>query len=285
MDIINGFLKMFSKEEEKPLNLELEEKLKQKNLSEGLSKLIVIIAMHSNQDVRLSKYLDDPKLTLDDLKAHNNLIELIKQTGFNESFINNIIGIVPSEGGNGIGKSEIALILFFKNAAKSKKHKNENKSGDIDIDGNIIEIKSSYARFPGKGIGRGGNIQKLFSYLDKTYDIPRVPHLSEYIKNIYNLTQDKELFLKDINFKLNNIYPNSDINVTPDNLSNLKNILILKYISSYVNAKQSDYYLLVSSNTNNYNIYSGDELKVKAVNGDINFTAITPSSSYPQLKL
>lgn len=283
MGIINKFLKIVFEEKEKPLNLELEEKLKQKNLSESLSKLIVIIAMHSNQDVKLSKYLDDPKLTLDDLKTHNNLIELIKQTGFNESFINNIIGIVPSEGGNGIGKSEIALILFFKNATKAKKQK--NKSGDIDINGNIIEIKSSYARFPGKGIGRGGNIQKLFSYLDKTYDTPRVSHLSEYIKNIYNLTQDKELFLKDINFKLNNIYPNSDIIITHDNLNNIKNVLILKYISSYVNAKQSDYYLLISSNTNNYNVYNGDELKAKAIKGDINFTAITPSSSYPQLKL
>ena len=280
MDIINRFLKTFSKKEKKSLNLELKEKLKLKNLSESLSKLIVIIAMHSDQDVKLSKYLDDPKLTLDDLKVNTNLVELIKQTGFNEEFINNIIGIVPSESGNGIGKSEMALILFFKNAAKSKKYK-----GDININGNIIEIKGSYARFPGKGIGRGGNIQKLFSYLDKTYEIPRVLHLSEYIKNIYNSTSDKELFLKDINFKLNNIYPNSDINVTPNNLNNLKNILILKYVSSYINIKQSDYYLLISSNTNNYNIYNGDELKAKAIKGNINFTAITPSSSYPQLKL
>ena len=280
MDIINRFLKTFSKKEKKSLNLELKEKLKLKNLSESLSKLIVIIAMHSDQDVKLSKYLDDPKLTLDDLKVNTNLVELIKQTGFNEEFINNIIGIVPSESGNGIGKSEMALILFFKNAAKSKKYK-----GDININGNIIEIKGSYARFPGKGIGRGGNIQKLFSYLDKTYEIPRVLHLSEYIKNIYNSTLDKELFLKDINFKLNNIYPNSDINVTPNNLNNLKNILILKYVSSYINIKQSDYYLLISSNTNNYNIYNGDELKAKAIKGNINFTAITPSSSYPQLKL
>ena len=280
MDIINRFLKTFSKKEKKSLNLELKEKLKLKNLSESLSKLIVIIAMHSDQDVKLSKYLDDPKLTLDDLKVNTNLVELIKQTGFDEEFINNIIGIVPSESGNGIGKSEMALILFFKNAAKSKKYK-----GDININGNIIEIKGSYARFPGKGIGRGGNIQKLFSYLDKTYEIPRVLHLSEYIKNIYNSTSDKELFLKDINFKLNNIYPNSDINVTPNNLNNLKNILILKYVSSYINIKQSDYYLLISSNTNNYNIYNGDELKAKAIKGNINFTAITPSSSYPQLKL
>ena len=280
MDIINRFLKTFSKKEKKSFNLELKEKLKLKNLSESLSKLIVIIAMHSDQDVKLSKYLDDPKLTLDDLKVNTNLVELIKQTGFNEEFINNIIGIVPSESGNGIGKSEMALILFFKNAAKSKKYK-----GDININGNIIEIKGSYARFPGKGIGRGGNIQKLFSYLDKTYEIPRVLHLSEYIKNIYNSTSDKELFLKDINFKLNNIYPNSDINVTPNNLNNLKNILILKYVSSYINIKQSDYYLLISSNTNNYNIYNGDELKAKAIKGNINFTAITPSSSYPQLKL
>ena len=280
MDIINRFLKTFSKKKEKLFNLELKEKLKLKNLSESLSKLIVIIAMHSDQDVKLSKYLDDPKLTLDDLKVNTNLVELIKQTGFNEEFINNIIGIVPSESGNGIGKSEMALILFFKNAAKSKKYK-----GDININGDIIEIKGSYARFPGKGIGRGGNIQKLFSYLDKTYEVPRVSHLSEYVKKIYNLTSDKELFLKDINFKLNNIYPNSDINVTPDNLNNLKNILILKYVSSYINIKQSDYYLLISSNTNNYNIYNGNELKAKAVKGNINFTAITPSSSYPQLKL
>ena len=280
MDIINRFLKTFSKKKKKSFNLELKEKLKLKNLSESLSKLIVIIAMHSDQDVKLSKYLDDPKLTLDDLKVNTNLVELIKQTGFDEEFINNIIGIVPSESGNGIGKSEMALILFFKNAAKSKKYK-----GDININGNIIEIKGSYARFPGKGIGRGGNIQKLFSYLDKTYEIPRVLHLSEYIKNIYNSTSDKELFLKDINFKLNNIYPNSDINVTPDNLNNLKNILILKYVSSYINIKQSDYYLLISSNTNNYNIYNGNELKAKAIKGNINFTAITPSSSYPQLKL
>jgi hypothetical protein len=280
MDIINRFLKIFSKKKKKSFNLELKEKLKLKNLSESLSKLIVIIAMHSDQDVKLSKYLDDPKLTLDDLKVNTNLVELIKQTGFNEEFINNIIGIVPSESGNGIGKSEMALILFFKNAAKSKKYK-----GDININGDIIEIKGSYARFPGKGIGRGGNIQKLFSYLDKTYEVPRVSHLSEYVKKIYNLTSDKELFLKDINFKLNNIYPNSDINVTPDNLNNLKNILILKYVSSYINTKQSDYYLLISSNTNNYNIYNGNELKAKAVKGNINFTAITPSSSYPQLKL
>jgi len=280
MDIINRFLKTFSKKEKKSLNLELKEKLKLKNLSESLSKLIVIIAMHSDQDVKLSKYLDDPKLTLDDLKVNTNLVELIKQTGFDEEFINNIIGIVPSESGNGIGKSEMALILFFKNAAKSKKYK-----GDININGNIIEIKGSYARFPGKGIGRGGNIQKLFSYLDKTYEVPRVSHLPEYIKKIYNSTLDKELFLKDINFKLNNIYPNSNINVTPDNLNNLKNILILKYVSSYINIKQSDYYLLISSNTNNYNIYNGDELKAKAIKGNINFTAITPSSSYPQLKL
>jgi hypothetical protein len=280
------YLEKINKKEDKEDNKiedNLEKELKLKEFNKETIEYILLLTSKYKTTEELEEYLKSNNLlSLNDLGKSGNLYNIIKtKTDFPENFIKRILTYTPVEKGKGLGVGEIALALFF-NATKQK-------IGDIQIDNKTIELKGSGARFPGTGMKRSGDISLLYQDFANKYSNvklePKNSSLVFYISKIFKQNPDSLNFIND---ELNKLYPNTDnIKLDKENISNIKNILYKKYISSYVNShKENDYYMIISSNTFNYNLYTPDELIDSTEKGNIHFMSnIVLSTSYPQLKI
>jgi len=267
--VLNYLKKKDTTEDDKTYK-ELENILNKKGLSSNLIELIFLYATTLYQEDKLLEYIKSPTLKL--IEEGGNLKNQVKEIGFDDRFINKIFTIKPTEGGKGIGFGEVPLILFF----DGKKV----KIGDVEIDGELIEVKGNGGRFStGKGKGREGNITSTYEKLKEKYPKEYQTNLSDYILEILNEYPEAE---EDINKQINEIYSGSEnYKITKENVA--KDLLV-KYIASYINMYPSQKYILISRN-GNYKLYTEENL-IDAVNrGEIEFTNITPSTSYPQLKL
>jgi hypothetical protein len=281
-----SYLNKINKKEDKDddkLEAELEKQLKSKNINEEITEYITLLASKYNIIQPLKDYLESNKLlSLNDLGKDGNLYNIIKSnTDFPEAFIKKIINYTPSEGNKALGIGEIALVLFT-NGEKQV-------VGDIGFGNITVELKGSGARFPGNGRGRSGDISSIYQDFAKKY--PNIElktkesSLSVYISKILNQDPNSLDF---INKELNNLYPNSEnIKIeSGDDIGIIKNIIYKKYISSYVNSHKNNYYMLISKNTSDYNLYTPDELIDAVGKGNIPFTSnVTKSTSYPQLAI
>jgi hypothetical protein len=266
-----NYLKKKDTTEDNKTYKELENILSKKGLSANLIELIFLYATTLYQEDKLLEYVKSPILKL--IEEGGNLKNQVKEVGFDDKFINKIFTIKPTEGGKGVGFGEIPLILFF----DGKKV----KIGDVEIDGKLIEVKGNGGRFStGKGKGREGNITSLYQDFQSKYDaVKPKTNLSDYILEILNEYPEAE---EDINEQINKIYPDSEnYKITKENVA--KDLLV-KYVASYVNMYPSQEYILISGN-GNYKLYTGENLIGTINKGEIEFTNITPSTSYPQLKL
>lgn len=268
-----NYLKKKDTAEDNETYKELENILNKKGLSSSLVELIFLYATASYQEDKLLEYIKSPTMKLSLPEGNGNLVDQITEAGFNKNFIKKIFTIKPTEGGKGVGIGEVPLVLFF----DGKKI----KAGDIEIDGKIIEVKGNNGRFSsGKGKGREGNISFLYQDLQTKYpDAETKTNLSEYIQEIFTKSPDSK---EDINEQINVIFPDSEqYKITKENISK---DLLTKYVASYVNTQPSELYMLISSN-GNYQLYTKVKLIEAIQSGNIEFTNITPSTSYPQLKL
>ena len=269
--VLNYLKKKDTTEDDKTYK-ELENILNKKGLSSNLIELIFLYATTLYQEDKLLEYIKSPTLKLIEEEEGGNLKNQVKEIGFDDRFINKIFTIKPTEGGKGIGFGEVPLILFF----DGKKV----KIGDVEIDDKLIEVKGNGGRFStGKGKGREGNITSTYEKLKEKYPKEYQTNLSDYILEILNEYPEAE---EDINKQINEIYSGSEnYKITKENVA--KDLLV-KYVASYINMYPSQKYILISRN-GNYKLYTEENL-IDAVNrGKIEFTNITPSTSYPQLKL
>lgn len=252
----------------------LEKELKLKEFSEETIEYISLLSSKYNITKELEEYLNSNQLlSLNDLGKKGNLYNIIKtKTEFPDGFIKRIINYTSSEGSKALGIGEIALALFF-DAKKLK-------AGDIKINDKVIEIKGTLARFPGEGKGRSGNISDLYDELSQKYpDATLKANLSNYISLIIEKNPEALDFIND---KLNNIYPKTeDIKITSQNI---RPTLNKKYIASYVRSyPNNDYYMLISKESSDYDLYDKDELIKAAEENNILLSNISKSTSYPQL--
>jgi len=279
---LNKINKKEDKIEDKEEN-QLEAKLTAKGFNEEQTEYISLLADKYDITDELLDYLNSSLLGLNDLGESGNLFDIIKnKTNLNDSFIKRIINYTPSEGNKALGIGEIALTLFF----DAKKQ----KIGDVKIENKLIELKGSLARFPGAGKGRSGDISELYNELSQKY--PNITlkfkesSLAVYIKRI--VEEEDPNSLNYINDKLDNLYPKTeDIKVTEEDVKNktINNKLDQKYIAGYVRIYNNDYYMLISKDTSNFDLYTPEELIKSAGDGDLPFENITKSNSYPRLMM
>lgn len=266
------YLKKKDTAEDNETYKELENILSKKGLSSSLIELVFLYATASYQEDKLLEYLKSP--TLKWTNSDGNLKTQIKEAGFTNNFIEKMFTIKPTEGGKGVGFGEVPLVLFFDGE--------KVKTGDVKIGDQLIEVKGDGGRFSGsKGKGREGNISFIYQDFQKNYPtVEYTTNLSEYVKRILtNSPQSKSR----INKLINNIYPDSsNYEITKDSTPE---DLLAKYITSYINSQPSQIYMLISNN-GEYKLYDGIKLIEAVKNGEIKFYGnITPSSSYPQIKL
>ena len=258
-------------------NIELENILKKKELNDSITEYVSLLATKYGLSDDLLDYLKSSDiLSLSDLEDGTNLLDTIStKTNFDKNFISKIVFYTPTEGNKGLGIGEVALVLFF-DAEKQK-------VGDVKVDGKMIELKGTEARFPGNGKGRSGDISHLYQEFSKKHpDIIlkyKESSLGNYISKIIEVDPN---ILDDVNTKLNDIYPNTDnIKITSDNINATLN---KKYVASYVNNHpENDYYMLISRGSSNYTLYTPEELINAVGEGNIKMTNISKSSSYPQI--
>ena len=264
---------------------ELEKKIENKIGNPDAADLISAAAIKRGEDDKLLEYLSSPdeQLSFELGQKTGDLLNILKPTNLNPNFLTRIIKFKPSEGGKALGVGEIALELFFKNAKKAS-------TGDINIGGNLVELKGEAARFASKNstaTGRDGNIDRIRKDLKTETGYPGEPpsDFSTYIREILNLP-NKEKNLKYVNDILNKIYTDTtSIEISlEDDRNKIYEKLIKKYLLGYVSAyKENNYYMLISNDPPfNYTLYTPQEL---INNSDIlSFTNIT-TSAFPNLLL
>jgi hypothetical protein len=283
---ILNYLRKINKKEDKIEDKEknqLEAKLSAKGFNEEQTEYVSLLADKYDTADELLDYLNSSLMGLNDLGESGNLFNIIKnKTNLNDNFIKRIITYTPSEKKKALGIGEIALALFF-DAEKQE-------VGDIKMGNKLIELKGSSARFPGLGKGRSGDIGDLYNELSQKY--PNITlkskesSLAIYIKRII---EEDPNSLNYINDKLNNIYPNTnDIKISIEDIKSgtINNKLNQKYVASYVKNHNNDYYMLISKDTSNFDLYTPEELISSAGNGDLPFIGnITKSNSFPQIAI
>jgi hypothetical protein len=263
--------------------LELEQKINKKVGNTDTADIVTALAIKMKEDDSLSEYLSsNNQLSFDLEKPTGDLLTILEDTKLNKNFLSRIILFTPSEGNKSLGVGEIALELFFKNTQKAK-------VGDIIVDNQLVELKSQSARFSGKGEGRSGNLNALYtSFKTKYVDIDDSSNLASYISDILNNFKTND-DLKFINDQLNKVYPEtSNIEITLEDFEkrNINKKLIKKYVASYVALyKNNSYYMLISKESPfSYTLYNPTSLidNLDNLSWESN---ITKKNAYPQLNL
>ena len=258
----------------------LHELLKERFSNDAIIKYISLVALRDGVLEQLTDYLKSPnkQLNFNFSNKKDNLLSILKKTNFNEEFITEMLLYTPLEKGKSLGIGEVAIALFFKDAQKKG-------AGDIEVEGKLIELKGTGARFPGKeGTDRSGNISDLYSEFKSKYPDIEENALHIYIKDILEKYPND---LKYINNIINDeLFPNSQkisIDLKDEPLT-IKYKLNKKYVKNYVDLyNENDYYMLVSKSTFDYNLYNPTELIKAAEQGEIRFKNMTSSASYANL--
>ena len=200
------------------------EKLKSKNLTGDLADLIVLYADKFDNLKALSDYLNKPTITHSDLLSNNTLSNLFKSINLSNTFKDKIINLAGSIGNVAVGKGEIALVIFLKDAEKYKTLKKPKKSknaeevteiqskGDIKIENVILEIKrgtsilapTDYVKRATKSNLFGSGKAKDFV---KKYNID-IKQKITWVSQITSVNADE----KEIKEVITEIYPGLNIN-------------------------------------------------------------------------
>jgi len=279
-------LQRIGKEEDKDdetLENKITKDIEAKNLVGGLADLIILYAKQSKDLQALSNYLDSPTVDYNDLLSNNNLYSLFEPIKISDTYKNKIINLDGTTGNVGLGKGEIALIIFLKKAKKYKSDKtssDKTSKGDISIDGHTLEVKKGKSIIASsRYINRvtKTNIftkEKSKAFISK-YNIQLVKGI-RWIIQILDANPTKE----EVEEVLSEIYPELDIDIDISSPITLNNNIGLALAKDYLSNKS----LLFINDKNEYvcvEDYNAFEKAIK--NGSISFNMasdIIPRTEY-----
>jgi DNA replicative helicase MCM subunit Mcm2 (Cdc46/Mcm family) len=214
------------------------QKLEAKNLTDSLADLVVLYANKSNDLRALSNYLNNPTVTYSDLLSNDNLSSLFEPIKLSDTFKNKIINLSGAVGNVTLGKGEIALIIFLKDAEKHKSSK-ESK-GDIKVENYVLEVKRGPSILASAGYIKRATKSNLFSsgkpkeFVEK-YNID-ITERKNWVVQITEANPEK----KEIEDILKELYPGLGIDINGINLSiaeELNNAIGLALAKEYLNKK------------------------------------------------
>jgi len=244
-------------------------KLEAKNLTDSLADLVVLYASKSNDLKALSDYLNKPTVTYNNLLSNNNLSSLFEPIKLSDTFKNKIINLSGAVGNVTLGKGEIALIIFLKDAEKHKSGK-ESK-GDIKIESHVLEVKRGPSILASASYIKRATKSNLFNsgkpkeFIEK-YNID-IAERKNWIAQITEVNPEKNE-IRDI---LKELYPGLSININDVDVSKdeeLNNAIGLALAKDYLNNKD----LLFINEQNEYVCVEDYNIFEKAVqNNSIKF--------------
>lgn len=182
--------------------------------------------------------------------------------------------------GVGIGKGEIALALFFSDIKKAP------GKGDLDWNGNNLEVKSVGARLGGEREVSPSVI--LGSELGRTAEsngFDPLKRLDAVISGLNGEIDSKELYNISTDF-LKKIYPNADFKYfTTDSLKNItdtRKALNKLYVSNYMNSENIQYIIYINAE-GNYVTFSPEQIDEVIDKNIIRIKSISGTNLYPQI--
>lgn len=166
--------------------VELNSILQQKNLDSFAESIIGLIEKRGD----VEEFIEQVKtpIHIDQLSKESNIYRFIKNPRYID-FWKKIANNNGIEGGKGVGKFELLLILLMNNAKKSN-------VGDVQIDNNIIELKGEDARCnPGGAIQYPYVIDKKLNELLDTDSELSILHRQDIIKGTWKYCNDNGIEL------------------------------------------------------------------------------------------
>ena len=279
-----------------------------------LAKTIVTIADDLDQDDDLLAYLDNPTITLEDIVSNpnGNLKTLFNTTGLKPELYEQLFNLIGAVGNVNIGRGEILMSILVKDAVNAG---NRDK-GDIKINTDLVEIKSSGANFrltgqsgTGMGADTGNYIRKglsdLFtkanqevpeylenstSFTPSAADSPKKEYFSQGITAAVQVSTKEEV-VEILSTGFNLIYKNYKEELTStfnnaiaedgtfNNKAYLDGVLRIEF-DRYL--QDGTYFMAVSKHTGDYILINGkiseDQLKYFKVKSGNNIRAKSTSS-------
>jgi hypothetical protein len=282
--VLNFIKKSTSKTVEKSSDGGFYAYLKSKNITDDMIDGVNVperihdLLIDNNDFDNFNKYRKTPKSFPG---GSNSLPEILAGTGVSPKSISEIINIDGKKKGAGVGKGEVALALFFSDIRKAP------GKGDLDWNGDNLEVKSIGARFGGEREVNSSVI--LGSKLGKAaeqYDFNPLKRLDAVISGLHDEMDPKELYDIVVDF-FKNIYPNADFNyLSIDSLKNItdtRKALNKLYISNYMNSENIQHIIFINS-AGNYIAFTPEQIEDIVDKNIIKINSISGTNLYPQIK-
>lgn len=209
-------------------------------------KAIFDILAHNDDLENFINYVKSSEhLNYTSLKKEGNLVDKLATTGISKKSIEELIGLGGFEGGRGVGKGEIALALLVDDL------KMRDSSGDLDWNGNYVEVKGSGGRMGGRDtkISESSRLIKRYRQANPPIESKR---LHEIIPALLQQGVPKEELRKESEELVNSLYPKGKGSsyITTENLDNPKELRVAfqkAYFNNYINTEGVDHLMMINT--------------------------------------
>ena len=240
-----------------------EQNLTPSTISEGNVQGMIMDILSRNDDIATyAEYITNPK-SLTSLGNSGMLISEIGQaTKLKENTIKELINLIGTESGRGVGRAEIALATIFNDVQMSK------SKGDLDWNGEYLEVKGTSARL-GKRDRASANFSKTaLGQLAQEHD-KSDKRVDTLVANIANEPSvERQQLFNALNEFVKSEYPHSTIDL-PNDLDLTNSLLVRRaitkiYFSNYAAHEGVDSFIFVNTSRNRffsrYIIFTKDQI-------------------------
>ena len=240
----------------KPFQKKLSEYLSKQNLtantiSEGNIQDIIMDTLAKNNDIaQYSKYIEKPA-KLNALGTRGQLIDKASEiTKLKPETIRDLINLIGTESGRGVGRAEIALATLFDDVKMSA------SKGDLDWNGQYLEVKATSARLGKRDRASTnfnntalGKLAQENGLTDKRIDV--------LVANLANIKEiDVQRLKSSLKEFVSNEYPHNNKDLIED--VNLKDPAAVRkavtkiYFNNYAAGEGVDSFIFVNTSNNRF---------------------------------
>ena len=225
--------------------------LTEKTISEGdVRKFILqILSKHNDVDV-YAKYIESP-VKLETIGSTGMLIErAVSITGLKAETVRDLINLIGTESGRGVGRGEIAIATIFDDVNMSA------SKGDLDWNGKYLEAKGTSARLGKRDRAASNFVKTALGQMAKQYD-KSDKRLDTLVANLADEPETNDAnILNALKAFAKAEYPHSAIGI-PDNINlndpiSIRKALTKIYFSNYAEHEGVNHFVFVNTSRNRF---------------------------------
>ena len=226
--------------------------LNERTIDEGNILEIIVKVLSDNKDLEAyDNYIQNPQPFRNVVERSGNLIDVISDiSGLKRETARELVNLKGTESSRGVGKGEMAMAAIFSDVKMA-----EGK-GDLDWDGQYLEVKSTDARL-GKRDREFPNFEReTLGELAVQYD-KSDKRLDTLVANLANEPEMDPGHLLDALLSFARAaYPKSSIEIPVDiNLEDplqVRNALEKVMVSNYANREGVEWFIMINSSKTRY---------------------------------